>query len=275
MQRRPVLLATMIMTTAALTGCGSAEEEAAAPTPGTEPFLEGEEATLVLPEDISGEMPLVVLVPGGGWERAALQGFPALAKDLAERGAAVVTVTYRTLDSGEYYPVPVEDVACGLGYAVEAVEGLEVSEVVLAGHSSGAHMAALVTLAPEDFASSECPYDEVAPDALVGIAGPYDLQQGSRRVAYNLFGTGTRDPDTWDEANPLTYADQRPDVPVLLIHGTGDSMVPITFTEDFAAALTDGGHDVTTEYSEGADHFLVINPDLAGPVITDWIDGLS
>lgn len=100
-----------------------------------------------------------------------------LADDLAARGAAVVTMTYRTTDSGEYFPVPVQDVACGLGYAVEATEGLEVSEVVLGGHSSGAHTAALVALAPQKFVNAGCPYESTAPDALIGISGPYDITQ--------------------------------------------------------------------------------------------------
>jgi acetyl esterase/lipase len=80
-----------------------------------------------------------------------------LAGDQAVRGAAVVVISYRTSDSEAFFPVPVEDVACGLGYAVHAMDGLDVSEVVLAGHSSGAHMAAMVALAPEDFVSPECP----------------------------------------------------------------------------------------------------------------------
>ena len=84
-----------------------------------------------------------------GWFTADLEGFPELADDLAPRGAAVVTVVYRTSDSGEYFPVPVEDVACGLGYAAEAVAGLDVSQVVIGGHSSGADMAALVAFAPD------------------------------------------------------------------------------------------------------------------------------
>ncbi len=244
------------------------------PTPGTEPFLEDLEATLVLPADTSGEVPLVVLVPGGGWFTADLEGLPELADELAARGAAVVTIIYRTSDSGEYFPVPVEDVACGFAYAVDATRGLDVSQAVLGGHSSGANMAALVALGPDVFASSECPYESAAPDSFIGISGPYDITEAFPAVAEAFFGPDRTDPATWDEGNPTAYADQRPEVPALLVHGTADEMVPITFTEDFAAALTDGGHEVTTDYSEGADHFSVLDPAVAGPVIATWL-GLS
>jgi acetyl esterase/lipase len=272
-QRRVGVLALLLATGAILAGCGSADE-VAAPTPGTESFLEDLAATLVLPADISGELPLVVLVPGGGWFSADLEGFPELADELAASGAAVVTMTYRTSDSGEYFPVPVEDVACGLGYAVETVEGLDVSTIVLGGHSSGANMAALVALAPEVFESADCPYEPATPDALIGISGPYDITQAFPAVAEAFFGPDRTDTSTWDEGNPMTYAGERPDLPALLVHGMADDMVPVTFTVKFDAALVDGGHDVTADYPEGADHFSVLAPDVAGAVIADWL-GLS
>lgn len=274
MRRTPLLLATTVVTLSTLAGCGSADDVAALPTPGTQPFVEGLQATLVLPPEISGELPLVVLAPGGGWFTADLEGFPELAEELAARGAAVVTIVYRTSDSGEYFPVPVEDVACGFAYAVDATEGLDVSQAVLGGHSSGATMAALVALAPDDFAGSGCPYEPAAPDAVIGIAGPYDITQAFPPVVEAFFGPDRTDPATWDEGNPTAYAVQRPEVPALLMHGAADDMVPTTFTRDFAAALTDGGHEVDTVYPEGADHFSVISPDVAGPAIADWL-GLS
>ena len=48
------------------------------------------------------------------------------------------------------------------------------------------------------------------------------------------------DDATWDAANPVLLADQRPDVPVLLLHGDADELVPTQFSTDFAAALQAG-----------------------------------
>ena len=256
----------------AFMGCASTDEDVSAPTPGTASFLEGVEATLVRPAEAPGELPLVVLVPSGGWSTARVETLSDLADDLAARGAAVVTMTYRTSDVGEYFPVPVEDVACGLAYGVQAVAALDVSEIVLGGHSAGATMAALVALAPQDFAGSECPYEPVAPDALIAIAGPYDITKSPQPPWHRFFGgPEERDPETWTEGNPMAYADRRPDLPALLIHGTADYTVPISHTEDFSAALYEGGHEVATDYSEGATHLTVIGADVAGPAIADWL----
>lgn len=115
------------------------------------------------------------------------------------------------------------------------------------------------------------PDEPVAADSLIGIAGPYEIIQAAPSVAEAFFGPDRTDPRAWDEGNPMMFADLRPVVPVLLIHGTADDMLPVTLTEDFADALISGGHEVTTEYAEGADHFSVITPDVAGPIIADWL----
>lgn len=70
----------------------------------------------------------------------------------------------------------------------------------------------------------------------------------------------------------MAYADQRPDVPALLVHGAADDMIPVTFTESFATALSDGAHQVATDYPERADHFSVLDPDVAEPIIADWLE---
>jgi len=257
-------------------GCGSSDGDEATPTPtlpsDTAEFLPGLDATVVPPPDPASEVPLVVLVPGGGWTSADPSGLVPLAEDLARGGAAVGLLTYRTAADGAYFPVPVEDVACGTAYAATAVDGLglQTSQVVLVGHSAGAALAALVALAPEEFADPACPHGSVPPDRLVGLAGPYDVAQASGEAA-NLFGPDRPDPASWGDGNPLTYVDRRPEVPVLLVHGTADDLVPVSFTEGFATALRAGGHDVTAEYPEGATHQSVYSAEVAAPLVAAWL----
>lgn len=269
---RPVAAVAVVVL---LLGCGSADEPAA-PTPtlpsSTQAFLPGLDATVVLPPEPGAAVPVIVLVPGGSWASADPGGLVPLADDLAGRGAAVVMITYRTAADEAYFPIPAQDVACGVAHAASTVAaaGLETSDVVVVGHSSGAQLAALVALDPEGFADPGCPHGSVAPDALVGLAGPYDVTQFSG-VAANLFGPDRPDPQTWDDGNPLTLADQRPDLPVLLVHGAADDLVPMSFTEDFAAALRAGDHDVTTEYPEGVTHETVYSAEVAAPIIGEWL----
>lgn len=241
----------------------------------TAEFLPGLDAMLVLPTEPAGGVPLVVLVPGGGWASADPSGLAPLAHDLASRGTGVVMLTYRTAADRAFFPAPVQDVACGVGYAAEALhaEGVKGSPVVIVGHSAGAHLAALVALAPEAFTDPACPYPAAVPTGLVGLAGPYDITRIGQGA--NLFGPNRPDPTTWLDGNPLILSDRRPDLPVLLVHGTADTVVPVRFTDDFAAALRRGAHDVTTVYPDGVTHNTVYSAEVAAPIIADWLATVS
>jgi acetyl esterase/lipase len=147
--------------------------------------------------------------------------------------------------------------------------GLEVGEVVVVGHSAGAQLAAVVALTPEAFASG-CADPAVAADRLIGLAGPYDVTQLGGMAAH-VFGPDGQDPSGWDVANPLSLAVERPELPVLLIHGAADATVPVSSTEQFATALLAAGHPVATNYPGGVDHHSVYSAEVAGPLIGDWL----
>ncbi len=226
---------------------------------------------MFLPNGFSGPVPVIVLVPGGGWTSADPAGLVPLAKALVADGAAVVTVTYRTSSQGAYFPVPAEDVACDLSYAVSAVRGAGTTagQVVLVGHSAGAQLAALVALRPDDL-TGDCSYPPVAPDRFVGLAGPYDIT-ALGGVAAPLFGPDRTDSREWAEGNPLEYATLRPELDVLLVHGQDDGLVPLSLSKQFAVALTRGGHTVETVYPKGVDHASVYEAEVAGPIVAEWL----
>lgn len=215
--------------------------------------------------------PLIVLVPGGGWVSADPTGLLPLAEELANAGAIVAPITHRAADDNAYFPIPAQDVACAVAHAAATVNaaGHEIGDIVVFGHSSGAHLGALVSLRPSPF-SAECEDPAAAPDRFIGLAGPYDVVQ-AQRFAGDLFGPENPDPAQWSEGNPLNHAIERPDVDVLLIHGTNDQTVPLYFTEAFAAALTAGGHHVDTAYPDNADHHSIYSPEVAAPLITEWL----
>ncbi len=79
------------------------------------------------------------------------------------------------------------------------------------------------------------------------------------------------DPADWAPGNPAELAGERPDLPVLLVHGKGDSTVPMSSSTAFARQLEAGGHDVSATYLDGTDHHTVYQADVAGPVIAAWL----
>ena len=100
---------------------------------------------LWLPEG-KGPHPLVVLIHGGCWTKsvAKLDIMNPAAEDLRKRGLAVWNIEYRGVDEpGGGYPGTYQDVASALdrigGFAEEAE--LNLTRVVVAGHSAGGHLA--------------------------------------------------------------------------------------------------------------------------------------
>ncbi|HSJ83097.1 MAG TPA: prolyl oligopeptidase family serine peptidase [Acidimicrobiia bacterium] len=234
-------------------------------------YLPGLEARLHLPAP-ADRVPLLVMVPGGGWSTADPAGFEGLARDLAMSGILAAAVEVRAAEDDVLYPVPVEDVLCAVAHSVAWARsnGFDAGPVVLLGHSSGAHLASLAVLAPSEF-SSGCPDQLQTPDALVGLAGTYDVGIVSG-IARNLFGVSPEtDPALWESGNPLLRAALRPEVPVLLIHGDADDLVPTSFTTEVARALKLGGHAVTVQMVPGADHHEIYSAEASGDLITDWI----
>jgi acetyl esterase/lipase len=234
-------------------------------------YRPGLAADVYLP-DRAGPAPVVVLVPGGGWQSAERDGLAPLADRLAGAGMMAVNVTYRAADDGARLPAPVQDVDCAVRFAAaRAVEvGVEPEPLLVLGHSAGAHLAALDALAGDRFGGA-CRWPPRQVDGLVGLAGPYDVARFSS-AAGPLFGTAPADdPDRWRRGNPMTWVAQRPELAVLLAHGDSDELVPISSTRSFAAALREAGHPVREETVPGADHSAIYSAEVIAPTVIDWV----
>jgi acetyl esterase/lipase len=271
------VLAVAALVAALLTSCA----DSSGPPPGdaspavrpsmTIEYSPGLTEDVYLPRD-KGRVPLVVLVPGGSWTTSDPAGLTGLAAALADAGVAAAPTRVRAAADGVVYPAPVEDVLCAVAAAAERIRsrGFVADPVAVLGHSSGAHLAALAVLAVDDYSPS-CDFPAVTPDALIGLSGPYDISQ-LPEIASALLGTDPADdPATWASANPVARADLRPEVPVLLLHGDADDVVPVAFTSQFAQALDDAGHPTTVQVVPGADHQSIYRAEVAGERVAQWL----
>jgi acetyl esterase/lipase len=272
----------MVILAAVASGCAGSDtggeqgSSATTSTPSAGPvsheYRPGLAAFPHLPDGVT-EAPVVVMIPGGGWATADPTGLEPLAADLAAQGVVAMPVVIRAAADDVVHPIPVEDVLCALadGAATATAAGIRPTSLVLLGHSSGAHLSAVATLAPDQYAP-KCDDPLVAPDALVGLAGPYDIRNFSDAAA-NLFAPDADDA-TWDAANPVLLAAHRPEVPVLLLHGDADELVPAQFSQDFASALRAGGHDTTLSVLPGVNHGEVYSASVAAGPVVQWLRSL-
>ncbi len=242
----------------------------------TESYADGLELDIHAPDEI-GPWPVVVTIHGGGWFIGDREGMGGLADGLASRKSVVFNATYRTLSLGGTFPGMVDDVACAVQFARTAASEFTTTPeaVTIVGHSAGAHLASLVAYAPGVFGQN-CPEGPAGTaDALVGLAGPYDISQLGGLLT-PMFGVPIDDdPELWATGNPFSWIPESPDIPTLLLHGDADRVAPIEFSEELAAALESAGREVTLETLGGRSHFDANSPRVVGDRIAAFVNGLG
>jgi acetyl esterase/lipase len=217
----------------------------------------------------SGPHPVLVVIHGGRWQMSSsLNGIAAACASLAEGGLAVWNVEYRRLGiAGGGWPGTWEDVANATDHlkALATEHGLDLNRVVSLGHSAGGPLS--LWLAGRHRLASTNPLYRADGLRLVGAissAGVNDLRAGHARnmgdgVLIDLLGGG---PDRFEER----YASVSPPdllpfgVPQLLIHGTRDTMVDFSVSEEHVRAARAAGDTAELVTIPGADHFQIRDP---------------
>jgi acetyl esterase/lipase len=193
--------------------------------------------------------PVMIFLPGGAWVHGGriLQGY-ALMSHLAEMGWVCLSIDYRV---APHHPWPqhITDVKTAIAWARANVDkyGGDRSFVAVAGTSAGGHLAALAGLTPND---PEMQRDlpegsDTSVDAVVGIYGRYDWEDRStvERARFVDFLERVvvkrkiaRHPEIFRKASPIarTHADAPP---FLVIHGSGDTVIPVQQARDFVQKL--------------------------------------
>jgi acetyl esterase/lipase len=213
-----------------------------------------------------GPWPAVVLVHGGfwrrGWDRTLMT---PLARDLAARGLAAWNIEFRRVgQQGGGWPGTLDDAAAALDH-VAALEEIDATRVVTAGHSAGGHLA--LWLAGRRL---------VGPVGAVSLAGVADLVQGAVANLGNgacqaLLGGGPDDvPERYAAASPAALLPLG--VPQLLVHGGRDDIVPPSQSRGYVEAARAAGDEADLVELPDADHFDVIEPGHAAwGVAVEWI----
>lgn len=135
------------------------------------------------PANGSRRAPVILFVHGGGWtagDKAA--GGAQKPLHFTARGFAYASVNYRLVPDAT-----VEDQAADIAAAIAWLRGnarrlaIDPGRIVLMGHSSGAHLAALVASDPRYLRAAGVPFDSVRAAILLDGAG-YDVAAVMKHV---------------------------------------------------------------------------------------------
>lgn len=241
------------------------------------PGFRGIELDAHLPEAASELTPAVIFIHGGAWLMGTRAVFgpmylgmrPEPFTTLAQLGIAVISIDYRM--SGEaLFPAQIHDVAAAHRYVVARASELNIDPTRIAvwGESAGGHLAMLLAFQQGntgylgDF-GAPVPTPPIA--ALVDWYGVADLAtvrglpiSGPSAEAKLIGAEPADDPALASSASPITFANGS--TPMLVVHGTGDAIVPVTQSELLVDKVRSLGGDVEEHWVDDANHAWLGGP---------------
>jgi acetyl esterase/lipase len=229
--------------------------------------------------------PVLVYVHGGGWVVGDKRQQGRLTvHELAAGGWLCVSINYR-LSPRATFPDHLIDVKRALAWvrANIARYGGDPRFVVVAGGSAGAHLATLATLTAGD--PTFQPGFEGADTAVAGCVsyyGVYDFLDRDRAFGHRAFRElllgrlvmkRAAPPAAYAQASPIEHLARTGPAtpPLLVIHGTRDSLVPVAMARSFVAAAR--RHHAPVAYVElpGAHHAFELFPSLRSVVVVHGV----
>ena len=220
----------------------------------------------------NAQKPVVVMIHGGGW-RTGDKGSESQGRQKASfftgNGFVYVSANYR-LSPEVQHPAHVEDVAKALSWIFDNIAsyGGDPKRIFLMGHSSGAHLAALVT-ADEAYLNKLGKSPAMLSGVILLDSAGYDIPRNlddfsdsplPRLVYEGAFG---KDRQTWIQASPVQYVKRGKILPPFLVfHTNRESSQAIS--KEFVEALQKAETPAAAVLANGKSH-QTLNRDVGQP----------
>jgi len=235
-------------------------------------------AELFLPKG-AGPHPVVVFVHGGCWSAdVGARTSSQVAADLAAHGVAVWNIEYRRLgEAGGGYPGMYLDVGAALDKLrdLAGTHALDLSHVVVVGHSAGGHLALWAGSRAKLPATSPLHVASPLPvSAVVSLAGAGDLKElepllplacGPELKMRDVVGDATpQRPDPFSDTSPRALLPTG--VRTVSINGVFDDILPPWSALVWRQAATRSGDPAELVTLPDAGHF-----DVVGVTTPGWV----
>jgi len=241
---------------------------------------------LYLPAGVK-EPPLVVWIHGGAWQSGSRSDPPMV---FVEAGYALASVDFR-LSADAVFPAQLNDILAAVRYlhTRAADYGYCSRRTVLAGFSSGGHLAALLGIANGCFpgGGEECNREkDAAVQAVIVIAGPANLltilEQSTphglnvRQPAMEqLLGGSLNESEIREKArlaSPVHHV-KASGPPILIMHGVQDNQVPVNQAIELHQACEANRLDSRLVLVPDAGHFDdVYFRDKCGTIMVEFLN---
>jgi acetyl esterase/lipase len=180
---------------------------------------------LFIPAGHDQQTKLILLIHGGGWVSGQKEYVNYYARRFSDFGFAAVSMNYRLASDTVHYQEMLNDIDTMIGCISKNADrwGVGNGQLALFGYSAGGHLALL-------YSYSRNMDQHVT--SVISLAGPTDVQDSLLWEGPGLLDgiklmTGDTLPANWTLANPVHYISVS-NPATLLIHGTNDSVVPVS-----------------------------------------------
>lgn len=235
-----------------------------------------------LDHDKAKPLPAIIVIHGGGFNDGdkARGRELNIAENLTLKGYVCMSINYklRRMKGQVTWPQCVYDAKAAVRYIrKEAANlGVDPDKIGVIGCSAGMNLSMmLATTGPADGFDviKDEPYQDISTkvNCAVGFYGAVDLMNYHDMKMFAK--TRAEAPELYVKGSPITYLDEK-DPPMLLVHGTADTTVPLSQSETFLKIAKEKGANCTLEIIPGAPHTFDLQPkqrDLR-PLVTAFFD---
>ena len=179
-------------------------------------------------KNVAAKDVVIYFIHGGGWHA----GSPFYRKKVAELftalGYDVILAAYRLAPMAGSVKMK-QDTFEAFGLA-SSIEHLSQKKFVIIGESAGGNLGAL--LAYDRKSAKEFYIDRSRISAFVSSVGALDMD----KLAYSFVVKnycGSKDSDTFFQANAINHLETDEHIPLLAVHGTADGLVPYPSAASF------------------------------------------
>jgi acetyl esterase/lipase len=227
---------------------------------------------LLVPQN-KAKKPALIYVTGGGFINANRANAIQERLRIAEAGYVVASINYRVAPTSRF-PEPLEDVKSAVRFlrANAARFGVDPERIGIMGGSAGGYLAAFAaaTSGSKAFDVGE----NLGVSSAVRSAGATEALWVNGSVVFGGKDGGIQaDPEAARKANPVAYVTEK-SAPMLLMHGTADTVVSPSQSDLMYQALRSKGVDAERVLVPGAKHggeYWV--QDSVVDFIIAWLDG--
>jgi acetyl esterase/lipase len=220
---------------------------------------ESESQTLDLYVPATKGFGTIVYTYGGGWHSGSGKSATPIAEKLRALGYGCVLVSHR-LFPPRTFPAQAEDLAAAFAWVKAQISnrGGDPQKLVLAGHSSGAHLSLLLATDPRFLAAHKIAIADIS--AVVGLSTPVDLTRHADGHGYGdvlLSGPGAavfgRNEALMRDASPIEHVSRG--LPATLL-AVGEKDFPMLEADAraFARKAAAVGSSVQVVVAPGKDH---------------------